>query len=229
MEKELKSEFHVLESNAMVAVDTKESYEFVSESIIEAKRLKNKIVTYFEKMKTPAFQAWKAICAKENEMLKPVDIFIKTKNAQVQVYLTEQERIRREEQRRLDEARRKAEEAERAKLEKKAERAEAAGKIEKAEELKQAAEEVYIPPAIVETVEKTTRMDAGTVTAVKDVEVSIRDEKAVLKHILDGTLPMSVVSISIPKLKQAIKLHQIKLLNGVDIREVSKAQYRGAR
>jgi len=230
MEKELKNEIATIDEKVeAITIKDNTDYEYAGSLVIAGKTLIKKIQAFWEEPIAKARDAHKILTQRRAEMEMPVLNKIDILKRKISVYITEQERIRREEQRRLDDERRKAEEAERAKLAKKAERAEASGKIGKAEELRQAAEDIYIPAAIVETVEKTTRTGAGTITAVKDIEIEITDHKAILKHIIAGVLPITIVAISEPKLKQTIKLHQIDKLEGVMIRQVSKAQFRGAR
>jgi hypothetical protein len=163
-------------------------------------------------------------------MLKPVEDRRKALTQKISAYLTEEDRKRREEQRRLDEKRREEEQKERDRLAKLAAKAEEKGKIEKAEALREKAEDVYIPPAVVvPEVERTTRMDEGTVSTVKDIEIEIADVKAVLRAVVDGKLPVSIVSVNEAKLKKAIKDFDLKALDGVVIREVVKGQFRGAK
>ncbi|HNR90726.1 MAG TPA: hypothetical protein PKM65_20490 [Spirochaetota bacterium] len=228
-EQELRQEIEPVigEAGALV-VDNKESFERASRFILELDGLAKKIKAYWFEPKKRAWETHKALVAKETEMLKPVEERRGALASKVKAYLTEQDRIRREEQRKLDEERRKAEEAERKKLEKKAEKAEAKGDAEKAEELRQKAEDVYVPPAVVAPeVEKTTRTETGTVSQRKDVEIKVVDVKAVLDLVVKGELPIGIVTISESKLKQHVKLMQLDRLAGCEIKEVIIASYRG--
>jgi hypothetical protein len=227
-EQELKIEVQAVEAQSNIIIADKESYEVATGIMITLKEMRKKIVTYWKAPKDAAFAAHKEITKKESEMLQPIDARIRELDGKVNKFLTDERRAREEAQRKLDDARRKQEAEERAKLEARAAKAEAAGKEEKAEALREKAADVFIAPAIIEpTVDKTTRMDAGTVTAKQDIEVEILNPLTIIKHIAAGTLPIGIVTISEAKLKAAIKLMAIDKLDGVIIREVSKAQYRG--
>jgi hypothetical protein len=230
-ENALKQEIMTVDERiAAVVVCDAQTYEVAGKMVIDLDGLKKKIEAYWKEPIEKAFQAHKALTAKRGEMLKPVDDRRKTLTQKISAYLTEEDRKRREEQRRLDEKRREAEQKERDRLAKLAAKAEEKGKIDKAEALREKAEEVYIPPAVVvPEVERTTRMDEGTVSTVKDIEIEIVDVKAVLRAVVDGKLPVSIVTVNDAKLKKAIKDFDIKVLDGVVIREVVKGQFRGAK
>lgn len=228
-EQELKNEITTYDQQINAIMVTKDTYEQAGQMIIGLDKLLKKINEYWKELVDKAYAAHKALTAKRAEMYNPVKDRRDSLNRKISAYLTAQEEIRREEQRRLDEARRKAEDAEKKKLEARAVKAEDKGNTEKADELRQKAEDVYIPPAVVvPEVEKTTRMEAGTVSAKKDIDIEITDEMAILKAIIAGTLPISIITISESKLKQAIKLHQIERLDGVIIRNAVKAQFRAS-
>lgn len=228
-EQELRQEIEPVigEAGALV-VNNKESFERASRFILELDGLAKKIKAYWFEPKKRAWETHKALVAKETEMLKPVEERRGALASKVKAYLTEQDRIRREEQRKLDEERKKIEEAERKKLEKKAEKAEAKGDAEKADELRQKAEEVHVPAAVVEPeVDRTTRTDTGTVSQRRDIEVRIIDPMKVVALVAKGELPIGIITISESKLKQHVKLIQAKTLDGCEITETVSASFRG--
>lgn len=230
-ENTLKSEISTVDERiASVVVRDAQTYESAGAMVIELDSLKKRIEAYWKEPIEKAFQAHKALTAKRSEMLQPVEDRRKSLNQKITAYLTEQENKRREEQRRLDEQRREAERKERERLEKLAAKAEEKGKTEKAEALREMVEDVYIPPvAAVPEVEKTTRMDAGTVSTTTDIEIEIADVKAVLRAIVDGKLPVTIATINEAKLKKAIKDFALHAVDGVVIREIVKGSFRGAR
>ncbi len=228
-EKSIKTEIVTIEGRVdSVVVNDKSSFEIAGELTIECDRLIKSIKEYWKEPKEKAFQAHKAITAKEQEMLHPI---IDRRNAlayKIKEYLNEQRRKQLAEQARLDVERQKREQAEREKLERAAARADEKGKIEKADELREKANDVFIAPTIiVPDIEKTTRMESGTVSQTKDIEVTITDEKALIAEIAMGHIPVSIVTFSIPKLKQFIKLQGITKLNGATITETVNAKFRG--
>jgi hypothetical protein len=230
-EQDLKQELTTIDDQVRaITVKDQESFEFAGKAIIELETLKKKIVDYWRGPKEAAHRAHKEITAKESEMIKPVEEKSKFLRGKMSAYLTHQEALRREAQRKVDEERRKQEEAERKKLEAQAVKAEEKGKTEKAEALREKADEVYVPPVLVQAeIEKTTRTDSGTISQKKDISVTITDTMAILRGVVSGAIPASVVTINEVKLKQYIKLQQLNHLNGCDIREVVSAQFRAAR
>jgi len=227
-EQDLKQEIMAVDEriNAVIVNDA-ESYATAGTLVIALDQLKRKINDYWNDPITKAFQVHKSLTAKRAEMLQPVDERRKSLTKKISEYLTLQEQIKREEQRALDEARRIAEQKERERLEKLAIKAEEKGNAEKAEILREKAEDVYIPPAIViPEVEKTTRLETGTASQKKDIAVKVTDEKLVLKEIVDGRLPIGIITISVPKLKQAIRLTGLKQVPGCTITEIVSASFR---
>lgn len=215
--------------NAMV-VNSPESYTEAGRAIIGMNDLVKKIKEYWKPLKEKAFQVHKEITGKENEMLKPVEDRRKELAKRVSAYLTEQERIKQDEQRKRDEEIRAQIERERAKLEKKAEKAEVKGDTDKAEALREQAADVYVPPVIVQgAVDKTTRTEEGTISTVKDIEVTITDPVEILKGIIAGHIPIAVITINESKLKAHCKSFGIKQLPGCVINEIVKSQFRGAK
>jgi hypothetical protein len=230
-EQDLKNELMTIDDQMKaIVVNDAASYEFAGKMIIELDQLKKKIQDYWKGPKEAAYRAHKEITAKETEMLKPVSEKRYALQGKVSVYLTEQDRIRREAQRKLDEERRQKEEAERRKLEAQAARAEEKGKPERAESLREQAGQVFVAPAIVQPeVDKTTRTDSGTISQRKDLVIAITNPKAIIQAVADGILPMTIVKIDEVKLKQYIKIQGIEQLAGCTIQQVVNAQFRGAK
>lgn len=227
-EQELKQEIMRTDDQVKaVVVNSKESYESASAMVISFDALKKKIEAYWKDPIEKAFQAHKALTAKRAEMLKPVEERRKMLAGKISAYLTEQDRIRREYQRKADEERRKREEAERAKLEKKAEKAEERGNAMKAAAFREKAEDVYVPPVVVQSeVEKTTRTEAGTISAKHELVITVTDPMKIIKAIAAGTLPIGVVTINEAKLKQAVKLAGLTELEGCIIEQKVASQFR---
>ncbi len=229
-EKELTKELTVFEKKvAAIVVQDKASYELAGGMIFRLDTFKKQIEEYWADPIKKAHEAHKALVAKREEMLNPVKAKRMLLSTKMSVWSTEQDRQRRIEQARLDAERRAAEEKERARLEKLAEKAEAKGNTEKAETLRDKAEDVSIPQAIVQPeVEKSMKTDAGTITQTKDIVVEVTDEMEIVKAIAAGLLPIGIVTISNSKLKQAIKLTGAKSVPGCRITEEVKQVFRGA-
>lgn len=196
-------------------VETKQAVEAASNMLLELKDKKKQINDYFKPMVDAAFAAHKAIKARQNEAVQPIEAMENVLRAKISHYLTAEELKRREEERK---ARIAAEEVARKERERLLDQAAAAalkGKDEKAEALTQQAEEVYAAPVTVAPeIEKTTRLESGrTVSQKKDIEVDLptneTDIRQLCAAIAEGKVPASVVTFSTAKLKSWAKLNGI--------------------
>jgi len=240
---QLENELMLEVKNAEIIVDDPATMEIASEMVLNLDGMKKKVVEYWANTKKTAYDAWKNITAKEKEMLDPIDEARESLKKKINFYLTEQKRREDEERRRLEAERRAAEDAERARLEAERLKAEeerkaleAEGKAEEAEakqaeiEMIQDAEQnVFIPAEVPEeAMQKTTRTDAGTVSGKAEIEIEIRDKKAVLEAMIkDGLLDS--IKISETELKKYIKLKGLKSYPGCGIQEVVNASFRGKK
>lgn len=112
-----------------MVISTESEYQKAAEF---GKKIKNKAVfvtDFFKPMKDSAYQAHRAVCDREKEMLKPLQDAEKTLKKAMTVYLQEQERKRLE----LEEKMRKEAEAEKERKLNEAIELEAQGKTEEAE------------------------------------------------------------------------------------------------
>jgi hypothetical protein len=226
-ELEIKNEMEVVEKTATeIQVIDKQTYEAAAEHVLNLDSTLKKIKEYWAGPKKAAYDAHKAITRKENEMLEPVEEVKKGLIAKINKWLAEESAKQRAEQARLDEERKKREEAERAKLEARAEKAEEKGKIEKAEALREKAEEVYIPPVMAQGMEKTTRTDAGTVSAKTVKVLEVVDPLEVIKAVAAGQIPVTMVEIKEAQLLKWAEMSGLKTLPGCKIGEESRATFR---
>lgn len=228
-EKSLNQKLQIIDKQIYSLVITNvETLNIANAAIFGLDALENEIGEHCDDPIDKAHKLHKALIQKRGEWLKPVRekrTFLKNG---VNAYLTEQERLREKEQRRIDEERIAAEQKERERMEKLAAKAEEKGKIKKAEEWREKAEEVYIPPAIVEsTIEKTVRMDTGTVSQTRDIIITITDPAQLIKKIASGNMAANLLKINESALKKYVKSAGIKELPGCNIREIIKASYRG--
>lgn len=214
-----------------IVVNSPESHERASNVVLSLDGLIRKVKDYWKEPKEAAFRAHKGIVAKESEMLKPMEDQRKVIVGRISTYLTEQDRIRQEEYRRLEAEQRKKEEAERNRLLEEAAKAEAEGSSVDAEVLLSMAEDVPVeaPPPPAPVIPQTVRTDNGTVSQRKDIEVTVTDIKAVLKAVIDGTLPLNVVEISATKIKQYVKLSGLAEIPGCTVRQVVSGTFRPGR
>ena len=101
----------VRSSMTAITITNQDTYNLAVEKRTEAANWLKNAKAFFKGMKDPAYAAWKKICSNENEVCNPVEKTISMINGELVRYDREQERIRQEHQRRLDEeARKEAEE-----------------------------------------------------------------------------------------------------------------------
>jgi hypothetical protein len=102
---EVKKNDVVAQANA-ITVTGKESYDFAMDFLKNIKSVGKNISEYWAEPKKKANEAWKVICAKEKEMLSPLEQAEATIKTKMKNYADEQARIEREIQRKQEEARR---------------------------------------------------------------------------------------------------------------------------
>lgn len=226
-EEMLKSNALTIYSNVKdLKVLNQEDYLAAGETLKGIKEVKKRIEDYFAPIKKSAYDTWKGITAKEADALKLIneaDLIVRN---EARKYLTEQERIRKAEQARLEaEAQERAWKEQEALL-KRAERAEIKGNETKAEQLLEKAENVYAEPVFATpTVEKTTKLDNGSITMLTDIEIAVIDRVVFLRFAIDN-MPEAIIDINMAKLKKYIKDMKIKTLIGVAIKETSNIAVR---
>jgi hypothetical protein len=214
-----------------IIVNSKETHEAASNAVLSLDGYIKKVKEYWQEPKEIAFKMHKGIVAKEAEMLNPMVEQRKAIVSRISAYLTEEDRKRQEEFKRLQAEQRAKEEAERNRLLEEAAKAETAGKSVDAEVLLTMAEEVQVetPPPPVQVIPQTTHTVNGTVSQRKDIEVTITDPKTLLKAIVDGNLPIGWVEISASKIKSYVKNTGEMTIPGCQIKEVVSATFRGGR
>lgn len=229
IEQVLQQESALTIQNSEIVVDDQASMEIASDQVLELDVMRKKIVDYWAEPKKSAYDSWKLITAKEKEMLDPLDATRDGLKKKINFYLTEQRRKEEEERRKLEAQRKAEEEAEKMRLAALAKEAEESGNIEAAEIIKEQAEAVYIPPEVPEVVtEKTTRTDAGTVSGTNDIDIEIRDKKALIESMLSDNL-LEMIDVKEAKLKQWLKLTGKESYPGIGISKVVRASFRGKR
>ncbi len=205
-----------------IKVIDNQSYLTAGEFCKGLKDLRGKITEYFKPLKESAHKAHKAITQKEAGELAPIDEADKMVRQNISAYLTKQEADRKADQEKLDAEAKAAAEKEKERLLKQAVKAADKGDVEKSDELIEKAERVYIEPVFAaQTVTKTVKLDNGSVTTKKDIQVEVVDVNALLKSICDGKVPLTVVEIKINTLKSWIKSAGVKEVAGCRIKEVS--------
>ncbi len=132
----------------------------------------------------------------------------------------EQEKVKREEERKvlaIAEAERKKQEAE---LAKDAEELINEGNLEAAEELLDS-EVITAPVVPVAGVQKTTQTASGSATVKKDIKVEVVDKPLVIKAVLDAKFPYTFIDINIGVAKRYAKASGWTNMLGFKITEIA--------
>ncbi|MHB8569657.1 MAG: hypothetical protein ACYC97_05595 [Metallibacterium sp.] len=220
-EVELKESALVIYSRvSTLKVLNNDDYLMAGESLKRIKDIKTQIEAYFEPLVSKANALHKELTNKRADALKLVLESDKIVRAEISRYATEQERLRQIEQRKLEEKAREDARKEQERLLKLAEKAEVKGNDEKAGDLLERAEAVYAEPVFaIPTVNKTTKLESGSISNVKDIEVSIVLRKEFLRYAIDN-LPEAIIDINMTALKRFVKATGTKTIIGVKITDI---------
>jgi len=184
-----------------------------------------KIVDYFKPMKEAAQKAHKTICEREKEHLKPLADADALVRRAMSEFLQEQERIRREEERKVqlkaDEEARKERERLEAQALKALDKGTDKGNARAEALLEQAQEVVAEPVFIAPVVDKTVRVGNTAITSKSDIEVIVTDIQVLCAAVAYGDVPSTVIKIANGQLKTFCKNMQVKSgQHGLHIKDV---------
>src|SRR4030043_789166 len=105
-EKELEQEIADVDQQVnSIVVNSPETHAATGQVVIAIDQMIKRVKEFWQEPKEKAHQTHVAICKRENEMLMPLKERRASIAKQISNYLTEQDRIRRDEQRTLDEER----------------------------------------------------------------------------------------------------------------------------
>lgn len=196
------------------------SYAAAGEVGKALKALEKEITDYFEPLRVAAKANYDTVLDKKKTELAPVqeamDIVRKTMN----VYIQEQERIRKEAERKARIAAEEEARKERERLEKQALAAMGKGKDEKAESLMEKAEMIYAAPATVApVVEKTVHTAAGNITQAKELQITVTDVKSFIAELVKRNVAPTMIDIKSGPLKAWVKANAIESFPGLHINQ----------
>jgi vacuolar-type H+-ATPase subunit I/STV1 len=215
------------EQATLLSVTDQASYQSAGELAKTLKSMGTKILDFFAPMKKSTHEAWKSVCSRENEALAPIKEADALLRKNMTRFIDEQEHIRREEQRKLEEAAREAARKEQERLLAQAAKADEKGKADKAEDLLERAENVYVAPVFVPAaVDKTVTINNGSVTRKTDLVITVTDLKALCGEVFAGRVPTTVLEAKPGALKSWAKINQVKQCPGLVIQETSTISVR---
>lgn len=225
-----KRETEIIKTVKDVRVVDSGSFEYASDLVLDINKAISKTEEFFREPKDLAHKTHKSITARERQILDPLKKQKEILRDKISDYLTEEERKRKEEQERIDKERREKEEEEIKKLENRAKKAEAKGDDAKAENLREQSEEVHIEREIIApTVNKTTRMNSGSVSQTKFLSVEIVDPLLFVQQIAKKDAPISIVDFKDKKLKDWVTINELKKFPGLEISEKINPSFRGKK
>ena len=194
--------------------------EYAVEFTAGARRVIKNIEAEFRPDIDKAHALHKDLLARLKKLTIPFKAAQRIVDSEIQRDYLEQEKIRREKERKVQEkvdAERKVQEAA---LAKQAEEAIKDGDMETAEALLDS-EVVTAPIVPVMEVEQTTRTVAGSATVRKDIKVELVDKRVVIKAVANGELPDTLLTIDMGVAKRYAKVEGLKLLRGFRITETA--------
>lgn len=183
--------------NNFIAINDQDDFALANDYLKQNKAKQKAIADYFDPEIEAANKVHKGLCSKKKAMLEPLVANHATVTNACSVYLAEQERLRREEQARLDAIEKKKTEDAQAAILAEAGKEEKAGDLQGASDLiEQAADlvpkEVQAPPVVT-----TYRTPAGTTSWVSDLEITVLDPDAVYAAAKAGQLPIDCVAVDV--------------------------------
>jgi len=187
---EMKNEvISVVDEAQTYNIKTQDDYNRLSGFLLGVKGLQKKVCDAFDPICDAAHKAWKTAVAQRKEQLDPLEQAEKILKSRGVEFLTEQERIREEAERKAREEAEAAELKRKAELEAQAKRHEANGNIEKAEARREAAEQVFIAPRpVVAAIQKA---EGQSIKETWSAEVT--DINALVKAVAEGRAPISFI------------------------------------
>jgi hypothetical protein len=198
-------------------VATQEEYDAGNVFLRTVKDLQKKVKETFSPIVKKAHEAHKEAKAQEKKHLDPLIEAEKIVKQKSLVWLEEQENIRLEKEKKEREKAEAEEKKRKEELERQAKNWEEKGNVEKAEERREQAEEVYIPPAPVEST--ATKAAGQSIKVTWSAEVV--DLMALVKGVVAGTVPLACIEANMPVLnKQAVALKE--QFNYPGVKAVSK-------
>ena len=228
IQEEIKQEVVTYKSLAdAIIVDDSASFEYASDCVLKGKTIMKRIEQLYADPKKKASEAHKSICAAEKSLLDPIKAQLDIIDKKMRGFLTAEKKRKDEEQRKLDEQRRADEQKERDRLMAEAKANAEKGNLEEAVKLSEEADTVQLPAQIaVAQVEKTTRIESGTVSSVSDVEITVIDKKVFIEWAIASDLMDEFIELKAGAIKTYMKTIKAKEIPGLKIEEIERPVFR---
>ena len=156
-----------------IVISNQQQYEGANEFLRADKQLQKRIHEAFDEIVASAYKTWKAAGQKRTDYLEPVVAAEKAVKGKMIDYTEEMERIRREEQRKIDAKAEADAEKERKRLAERAAKWAAKGNEAKAEAIQEQAEEVQVETQVVAPkIEKAEGVSFQTIWKFKIIDAN---------------------------------------------------------
>ena len=200
----------VLPEAAELKITTQAEYSQVNDFLVGYKKLRKKIVDYFEPIVSAAYKAHQQAKKLENQELLVIDNALKIIVPMLQTWRDKQETERLAEQAHQNSEIKRMAEKEKAELLAKAVELEAAGATIEAACALEAATQVKAPEyTLAITTEKTERTASGTTSWIPEWEVEVMDPMAVILAICGGLLPPDCIEVRDGRVKAWAKAYNL--------------------
>ena len=217
----------IARADAIATITTDDNLAAAGEVGKVLRDMRKTIEEHYKPIKQSMDAAKKVVLDKEKADLAPILAAIDRLQKMSTTYLTEKERQRQEEERRLRAIEEERARKEQEKLLAQAAKAEAAGKTEKAEALMEKAEDVYAAPVHVAS-SGPVRTETATVSGAKELVIEVADLKAFVTELVkqDSRSFDVLLQVKPAALKAWAKSNSIKQFPGLRIVEQISARVR---
>ena len=216
----------------LLVIKDQDDFTLANEYLQNNKRQQDKIREYFEPEIESARKTYKGLCEKRGLALLPLKQNYNAVVAAGNVYVQEQERIRKEAEAQAEEERqRKISEAQ-AELLKESEKAEKENDLQSAIDY---IDQIHDLPEIIKPEEvkkemRTFKGMRGTTSWINDIEVEVDETKLmqVVTGIMAGELPIECLKVSTSELKQFFNKNNVESYDkwGIKVKKITRPRNR---
>lgn len=220
----------ILKESEKIVIGNQEQFKIVASLKSQWKEhLKNR-EAYWEPLRENSYLAYQSVLADKRAECDPLKEAIERAQKMMDAWATEQKRLARIEQEKLEAIAKEKAEKERLKLLEQAIKLQEKGQIKKAEAKLEQAEQVFIEPVFAPSQPKTIKVENGvSITCKNDIEVYITDVIKIAEQVGKGVIPSSAIEINMEELRGWIKSFGKKgnEVPGMTIREIVGTSVRG--
>lgn len=222
---EAQGESLVAQAKSISIVDD-ESRQAATEFTARARKAIKAIEAEFKPDIQSAHELHKSLLDRAKRLQAPFKEAQSIVDAEIKRDYLERERIRREEERKAQEAAEAERRAQEAQQQATVDELIEAGDVDGAEALLNS-EVVTAPTMPAPKVDKTIKSDLGSTTVRKDISVTVADKMAVVRAVATGQLPETLVDVNLSRAKQYAKASGLTTMPGFRVVEDAIVSGRG--